>query len=94
MGLFDSLKAMFSGASTPPEPARYTEQYEDYEIIAEPAAEGGQYRINGLIRFQEKEHTFIRADLLPSEELCAQETFRKAKLMIDQQGERLFQERG
>lgn len=96
MGLFTSLFSMFntSQESTSDTSLSSKEEYKGFIIIATPAAEGSQYRVNGLIRLSEadeaREHTFIRADILPTPELCTQETFRKAKLMIDQQGENIF----
>ncbi|WP_028468966.1 HlyU family transcriptional regulator [Neptunomonas japonica] len=92
MGLFTSLLGMFTAkdndttSSTP----FSQEEYKGYLLTATPAEENSQFRINGLISKDEREHPFIRADVLPSQEMCAQETFRKAKLMIDQQGDNLF----
>jgi hypothetical protein len=92
MGLLTSLLSMFSAKdndTTSSEPFSQ-EEYKGYMLTATPAQESSQYRINGLISKEGREHLFIRADILPSQELCAQETFRKAKLMIDQQGDSLF----
>lgn len=92
MGLLTSLLSMFTAkddavASSAP---FSQEEYKGYLLVATPAEENSQFRINGLISKDGREHPFIRADVLPSKELCAQETFRKAKLMIDQQGDNLF----
>lgn len=92
MGLFSSLKSVFLGSSessSKPD-AMPVEYYLDYEIIPMPAKEGGQYRLNGLIRKGEKEHRIIRADLFTNKEDCAKEVVRKSTLLIDQMGERLF----
>ncbi|SFG31659.1 HlyU family transcriptional regulator [Neptunomonas qingdaonensis] len=96
MGLLTSLLNIFrssQGSTSETSPAA-EEEYKGFIIIARPAAEGSQYRVNGLIRKREdqgvREHIFIRADVLPTQELCTQETFRKAKLMIDQQGDNIF----
>ncbi|MCB1620212.1 MAG: hypothetical protein KDI44_05655 [Thiothrix sp.] len=89
MSLFSSLKALFSGGDTPSGP-HAAATYKDHEIIATPQREGSQYRVSGLIRKGEREHHFIRADLLGSAEECAQETLRKARLTIDQLGDDLF----
>ncbi len=91
MSIIDSLKSFFStDNSQKPETASYTEEHDGFTITATPVSESGQYRINGTIVMGEQQHIFIRADLLPSAESCAQETFRKARLMIDQQGQRIF----
>ena len=92
MGLLSSLKSVFSGSSetSSKSEAMPVEHYLDYEIIPMPAKEGGQYRLNGLIRKGEKEHQIIRADLFTSKEECAKEVVRKSSLLIDQMGEKLF----
>ncbi len=88
MSLLHKLKSLFAVEEVQ-QPA-LKENYQDFEIIADPVETDGQYRINGLIKKGEHEHIFIRADLLPSREACEQETLRKARVMIDQQGDRLF----
>lgn len=89
MSFFDSLRNLFSGSNTSQEPPA-SEEYNGYLIVAEPAEEQGQYRINGTISKGEQSQPFIRADILPSKPACEQETFRKARIMIDQNGDRLF----
>lgn len=68
--------------------------YEGYTIVAEPRPAGGQWQIAGRIEktagATPRVHTFIRADTLPDQEGAANEMIRKAKLMIDQQGETIF----
>lgn len=68
--------------------------YDSFQIIAEPQSAGGQWQVRGRIEKQVgdelKSHTFIRADTLPSETEAANEMIRKAKLMIDQQGDAIF----
>lgn len=92
MGILSSLKSLFS--SSPAEPkqpkAMPPEEYQGFEIIPMPAAESGQYRLNGLIRKDEKEHQMIRADMFGSADDCANEMKRKSKILIDQMGENLF----
>lgn len=92
MGILSSLKSLFSG--TPREPAQPkalpSEEYEGFEIIPMPASEGGQYRLNGIIRKGEQEHQMIRADMFGSADDCASEMKRKSKILIDQMGDRLF----
>ncbi|QDG76491.1 HlyU family transcriptional regulator [Labrenzia sp. PHM005] len=68
--------------------------YDSYTIIAEPQQSGGQWQVRGRIEKQVgedlKSHVFIRADTLPGESEAANEMIRKAKLMIDQQGDTIF----
>jgi hypothetical protein len=71
-----------------------TVDYDSYTIIAEPQQSGGQWQVRGRIEKQVgedlKSHVFIRADTLPGESEAANEMIRKAKLMIDQQGDAIF----
>ena len=68
--------------------------YDDFQIIAEPQSSGGQWQVAGRIEKQfgetTKTHRFIRADTLPAEADAANEMVRKAKMMIDQQGDAIF----
>ena len=92
MSLFSSLKLMFSSSeASPKEPVMLpSEEYEGFTITPAPVHEDGGYRVNGLITKGDQSHRFIRADMLPSSDSCAQETVRKAKQMIDQQGDGIF----
>ena len=92
MGLLSSLKSIFTGSPAEPKPAQAmpSEDYEGFEIIPMPSPEGGQYRLNGIIRKGEQEHQMIRADMFSSADDCANEMKRKSKLLIDQMGDRLF----
>jgi hypothetical protein len=71
-----------------------TADYDGFLIIADPQLNNGQYQVSGRIEKQfgdtTKVHTFIRADTLPDAEGAANEMIRKAKLMIDQQGDSIF----
>ncbi|MET1411921.1 HlyU family transcriptional regulator [Roseibium sp. HPY-6] len=69
-------------------------EHEGYQIIAEPQSSGGQWQVAGRIEKQigeeTKIHRFIRADIMPGEAEAANEMIRKAKMMIDQQGDAIF----
>ena len=71
-----------------------TADYDGFLIVAEPQPNNGQWQVSGRIEKQigetTKVHTFIRADTLPDEQAAANEMIRKAKMMIDQMGESLF----
>jgi hypothetical protein len=92
MGILSSFKSLFSSSpSAPAQPkALPSEEYEGFEIIPMPSPEGGQYRLNGVIRKGDKEHQMIRADMFGSPDDCANEMKRKSKILIDQMGDRLF----
>lgn len=69
-------------------------EYRGYQIAATPEKDGAQYRVAGIIKRpgeDEQLHNFKRADLIPSEDEAREFTLMKARLMIDQMGERLFE---
>ncbi len=90
------LKKLFGGGGTsdaPTKPARVTD-HEGYVIHATPFQESGQWQTCGMISKEVdgevREHRFIRADRFPSQEMAADHAIVKAKQIIDQQGDRLF----
>ena len=90
------LSRLFGGSpSAKPGPEPEPEIYKDFTILADPAREGGRFRIGARI---EKEiggelwsHHMIRADTFDSADEARQMTLRKAKLLIDQCGDKLFE---
>ena len=90
------LKKLFGGGSSEPKaPAVVDEdRYKDFHIAAAPMPEGGQYRlaatVTKTIDGEERVHRLIRADLFASQEEAAKFAIRKARQMIDEQGERIF----
>ncbi len=92
MSFLQKITELFKSSPKPaaePEPMLACE-YDGYTIIPAPVQEETGFRVNGTIIKGEREHQFIRADVLPTADSCADEMIRKAKQMIDQQGERLF----
>ena len=81
------------GAAEAAKPAAETD-HKGFAIVATPQPEGGQYRLHGtitkIIDDETKTHTLIRADIFPDADQCAQVTIRKAKQVIDEQGEQIF----
>lgn len=92
--MFNWLKKLGKSrpASTPP--GFEAVSYQGFDIFPEPRAEGGQYRLQGrivkVIDQQPREYLLIRSDLLPSAELAAELMVAKAKRVIDENGERMF----
>ena len=90
------FKRLFGISATPKEGGApvSTIEYEGFEISATPQADSGQFRLYGtiskVIDGETKTHTLIRADLLPDADQCSQVTVRKAKQVIDEQGNKLF----
>jgi hypothetical protein len=93
---FESLKARFlGGASAEPE-ASVGEpvEYKGYRLRAAPFPAKGQFQTAGVIEKDTpegvKEHRFVRADTHPSKDDAAEFSIRKAKQVVDEQGDRLF----
>lgn len=88
------IKGIFGGSAEPKSTANPPVTYDSFEIIAEPKSAGGQWQVAGRIEKEiageRKTHTFIRADTMPSQDEAASEMLRKAKVMIDQQGDSIF----
>ncbi|WP_373354333.1 HlyU family transcriptional regulator [Pseudoroseicyclus sp. CXY001] len=91
MGLFGKLFGGGGGASGPE--AKPLE-YKGYAIYPEPIPDGGKHRIAARIEKEiggaVKTHKLVRADLLDDHSSAAEAAVGKAKLMIDQQGDRIF----
>ncbi|TFH86720.1 hypothetical protein EQG41_10300 [Billgrantia azerbaijanica] len=73
-------------------------EYNGYQIVSEPAEQGGQYRVSGWIRKpsadgETLEHRFERSDLVPGREACDELMVSKAQRFIDQVGEDMFKPR-
>ncbi|MCE0495817.1 HlyU family transcriptional regulator [Vibrio salinus] len=70
--------------------------YKSYLIFPEARPENGQFRIAGRIctpaqgEQEAKEHLFIRSDVLMTREDADELMVRKAKMLIDQMGDKIF----
>jgi hypothetical protein len=81
------LSRLFGGGSTPgPEPT----DHKGFAITPQPQREGNGWRIGALIEKDGRTHHLIRADMLNDREAADQASVGKAKQMIDEQGDRLF----
>lgn len=82
------------GKAEPKKTAAEPVSHEGYEIIADPKAEGQQFRLSGLVTREidgeRKEHLLIRADLFSSRDEACEATIRKAKQVIKEQGDGIF----
>ncbi len=69
-------------------------EYKAYLIYPDSKPEGGQFRIAGRITKQIdadlKVHHFIRSDLISSKNDADKLMLQKARLLIDQMGESIF----
>ena len=82
------LSKLFGGGGAPPAPEPTL--YEGFEIHAEPQTEGSRHRIHARIVKDGREHVMIRADTLESYEAAEEASLAKARSLIDQQGETIF----
>ncbi|MBM7454410.1 hypothetical protein HNR62_000239 [Oceanisphaera litoralis] len=92
--MFNWLKKWFAQGASTTTPDVEPESYRGFDIHPEPMAEGGQYRLHGRItRLKDgelQEYRLIRSDVLPSAEQAAELMIAKARRVIDEQGERIF----
>jgi hypothetical protein len=69
-------------------------EYNGFRIAATPIPENGQYRLAGEIQKGEadnlRKHQFVRADMLPTVDEANDFSIAKAKMMIDQLGDKVF----
>ena len=87
-----SLLSKLFGGGKPAEPE--AEVYNGFRIFPEPIRDGGQFRIGARIEKdydgETKTHQLIRADSVSDPEEAKAFSLRKAKQLIDEQGDRLF----
>lgn len=71
------------------------EEYQGFAIHPDPMPEGRQFRLQARIEKEiggeTKTHTVIRADVFESRDAAEAAAITKAKQVIDEQGDRLFQ---
>lgn len=87
-------RKLFGGGGTKEEPAAEAVEYNGFLIRPAPFIEDGQHQTCGIISKtidgQLKEHRFIRADRFASRDDAIEVTLRKARQVIDEQGEKIF----
>lgn len=88
MSLFSKL---FGGGGGSSKPAPEPEDYKGFRIFPEPASEQGGYRLGARIEKEidgeTRSHTMMRADIIQSLDEAEAFSIRKAKQMIDEQGD-------
>ena len=92
MSLFSRL---FGGSSAPgPAPEAEPEIYKDFRIFVEPVPAAGGFRVAARIQKEfagaAKTHHMVRADTCDSRDPAVEVTMNQAKLLIDQQGDAIF----
>ncbi|WP_299952859.1 HlyU family transcriptional regulator [uncultured Roseobacter sp.] len=87
------LKKLFGGGGGS-EVEASSEDYEGFRITPTPIAEGNTYRVAATIEKEVdgemRSHQLLRADTLQGRDEALAACIRKAKQVIDEQGERIF----
>lgn len=88
------LKRLFGGGAPKAEPPAPTIEHEGFVVRATPYQEAGQWQLCGVISREidgaVKEHRFVRADRFADRDTAVEMVFVKARLIITEQGKRLF----
>ena len=70
-------------------------EYKGFRIIPRETPQGGQFLTAGMVVHEgpagRREHRFVRADTHPSADAAREFTLAKARRLIDEQGERMFE---
>lgn len=90
------LSRLFGSKSASEAPSN-AEDYKGYRVTPAPRKEGGQYRVAAVIEKLSDgatlRHDMIRADLTASLDEATSISLAKARQMIDQQGDKIFEPR-
>ncbi len=84
------LKRLFGGGGGSAPPAAEAETYLGFTIRPDPEATSGGHRIGATIEKDGRSHRLIRADTLASRDDAVAASSAKARQVIDEQGDRLF----
>ena len=88
------LSNLFGAPARPGTDTEPAVEYKGYRILASPIREGELWRVAGEISRDVEggilRHRLVRADTLPDREQAVATTIAKARLVVDQQGERMF----
>jgi len=89
-----SLLSRLFGGSAGPKTDADPETFQEFRIYAEPQNSGGGFRIAARIEKDfggdTKTHQMIRADTCNSADEARELSIAKAKMLIEQQGETIF----
>ena len=91
--LFSRLFGLGGGGTAEPQRSEGVD-YNGFTIYAAPQKDGSNWRCAGVIAKEGdegvREHQFIRADVFPSHEQATDCALRKARQIIDERGDRIF----
>ena len=88
------LKKLFGGGGGSA-PSTSAETHNGYTIFAEPVKDGSTWRIGAriekVVNGEVKSHRMIRADTLQNFDDAVKASLDKARMLVDQQGDTIFQ---
>jgi hypothetical protein len=88
------IKKLFGGGEAAAPKEAEPELYKDCKIFPTPISESGGYRLSARIEKEVggelKSQTLIRADIFNAADAAGEAAIGKAKLLIDQMGDKLF----
>lgn len=84
------LSRLFGGGGGAAKEAATPEEYDGFAITPEPIREGSNYRVAALIEKDGKTHNLVRADTMTDRDEAVRISLLKARQMIDEQGDALF----
>ena len=88
------LSRLFGGGPKPEPPEAAPEEYKGFRITATPAKVEGGYRLGARIEKEvdgeAKVQDILRADVIGDRDAAEAASLRKAKQVIDEQGDALF----
>lgn len=96
MSIFKTIWARLTGTGgeAAPEEASEEVEHDGFVIRPTPYKEGGQYQVAGTIEKRTEAgvriHRFVRADRMATRDDAVSFTVAKARQIIDQMGERMF----
>lgn len=87
-------KSLFGGKTKESSGSEELENYKGFSVTFVPMRNGSEFQLSGEISKEvggeTRVHRLIRADRCASEDLAKELTLKKAKLVIDEQGDQLF----
>ncbi|KAA2241057.1 HlyU family transcriptional regulator [Salinarimonas soli] len=88
------LSRLSGGASAPAAPAFDAVEYKGYRLRPDPYPGKGGFQTAGIIEKEiageTKQHRFVRAETHPSQDDAANFALVKARQIVDEQGDRIF----
>ena len=94
MSIFSTLKSLLGATDSTSKSSQLAAEdsvdYLDFQITPAPIKNGHNYRVAAIISKGDNSHQLIRADEMSCRQTCIEISLRKAKEMIDQQGDKIF----